>query len=141
MNEVYSNIFIGNWIEGQTAAKSGEYFTINVTEIVENPFAQLQYKLVRQYAATDALIIPISDLEYLADIIDAHWQFGERCVVHCTAGIERSPLVVAYYLHKYHNLSLDEAYAIIRGARPEILDRRGWIQYESPKQFLEESKQ
>lgn len=140
MDEVYPNIFVGNWVDGTVAAQSGNYFVINVTEIVENKFAQLQYKLCRQYSVQDALIIPISDLEFLAAEIDKHLQLGEKIVIHCTAGIERSPLVVAYFLHKYKNVTLDEAYETIRKVRPEILDRRSWIQYESPEQFLQENK-
>ena len=42
-------------------------------------------------------------------------------------GMERSVLAVAWWLHSYKNMSLDEAYELIRQKRPVALDRREWI--------------
>ena len=50
-----------------------------------------------------------------------------KVVVHCHMGMERSVLAVAWWLHSYKNMSLDEAYGLIRQKRPIALDRREWI--------------
>ena len=52
---------------------------------------------------------------------------GRKVVVHCHMGMERSVLAVAWWLHSYKNMSLDEAYELIRQKRPVALDRREWI--------------
>ena len=52
---------------------------------------------------------------------------GSKVVVHCHMGMERSVLAVAWWLHSYKNMSLDEAYGLIRQKRPIALDRREWI--------------
>ena len=52
---------------------------------------------------------------------------GRKVVVHCHMGMERSVLAVAWWLHSYKNMSLDEAYEVIRQKRPVALDRREWI--------------
>ena len=52
---------------------------------------------------------------------------GRKVVVHCHMGMERSVLAVAWWLHSYKNMSLDEAYGLIRQKRPIALDRREWI--------------
>lgn len=44
---------------------------------------------------------------------------GHRTYVHCTAGINRAPLVVLAYLTFVEDLTVDEALAMIRRARPE----------------------
>ena len=50
-----------------------------------------------------------------------------RIVVHCAMGMERSPLAIAWYLHRRNRISLDDAYKKLVDARPIVLDRRGWI--------------
>ena len=52
---------------------------------------------------------------------------GRKVVVHCHMGMERSVLAVAWWLHSYKNMSLDEAYGLISQKRPIALDRREWI--------------
>lgn len=51
----------------------------------------------------------------------------DHVLVHCAAGIERSPLVIAHYLHEQFRMSLDDAYDWIRRHRPIVQDRRAWI--------------
>jgi len=50
-----------------------------------------------------------------------------KIVVHCAMGMERSPLTVVWYLHKYQGKTLDEAYQIVQSARESTVDRRSWI--------------
>jgi len=52
----------------------------------------------------------------------------DRALVHCMGGIERSPLVMAWYLHRRHGLTLDGAYAQLRWIRPEVqLRHEMWL--------------
>jgi protein-tyrosine phosphatase len=51
----------------------------------------------------------------------------KKVLVHCGAGIERSPLTVACYLAHYHEKSMDDAYKIIQEKRPQVEDRRNWL--------------
>ncbi len=44
---------------------------------------------------------------------------GHRVYVHCTAGINRSPLTVLGYLAFVEGLTEEEAMAVIRGGRPQ----------------------
>jgi hypothetical protein len=52
---------------------------------------------------------------------------GQRVVVHCAMGIERSVLAVVWYLHRYESMTLDEAYDTVGYARPIAADRRHWV--------------
>lgn len=135
-------IKIGNASEGLKASWSGDWFVINVTEPEENPRANVNVPLVRKRVESDPAVIFPDDLNFLADIIaTAVLSYKKNVFVHCTAGLERSPLVVAWYLHQYEGLSLDEAYSYVRNSRPEALDRRAWIQYNSLEQSLEHGAQ
>jgi dual specificity protein phosphatase-like protein len=53
-------------------------------------------------------------------------------LVHCAAGMERSPLVTALFLEEYFRISLDEAYEWIRKHRPIVQDRRAWLTDNDP---------
>jgi len=65
-------------------------------------------------------------LKTLALLIDELIQAGRPVAVHCSMGMERSVLAVAYYLHTKMDKTLDEAYALIMERRPIALDRRSW---------------
>jgi protein-tyrosine phosphatase len=71
-------------------------------------------------------------LDEAADWIHAELAKGQRVLVHCGAGLERSPLTIAWYLKKYHGMNLDRAYAEIRLARPQVYDRQSWLPWEMP---------
>jgi hypothetical protein len=45
---------------------------------------------------------------------------GHRVYVHCTAGINRSPLVVLAYLTLVEGMGLEEAMTLLLRARPEV---------------------
>jgi len=70
-------------------------------------------------------------LNELADIIDKALNTNPetKVVVHCAMGMERSPLTVVWYLHKYHDKTLDEAYAMTKEKRESTVDRRTWINH------------
>jgi predicted protein tyrosine phosphatase len=62
---------------------------------------------------------------YLEPIYQALLDFearepGRRILIHCTAGISRSPTVVLYYLIRKLNLSVAEAHQMLIQVRPII---------------------
>jgi dual specificity protein phosphatase 1B len=61
------------------------------------------------------------------------WQFMESAIgsgggvlVHCNAGISRSSTLVIAYLIKYHKMKYDDAYQLVKVARPAILPNGGF---------------
>ena len=70
-----------------------------------------------------------SDLDGLAALMNKILTESDaaKIVVHCAMGMERSPLTVVWYLHKYQDKTLDEAYQIVEAARESTVDRRSWI--------------
>ena len=60
-----------------------------------------------------------------------------KILVHCTAGIDRSPFVVAYWLSDKIDWALDidtsfdfnirKAYSLIKEKRPQIIEHYEWI--------------
>lgn len=60
-------------------------------------------------------------------IIHEHAATKTPLLVHCMAGVERSPLTVVWYLMFAQGLTMDEAYAFVKARRPQVEDRRDWL--------------
>ena len=120
LSEIVDGLFITSR-DGVDAAMMENHFIINVTQKGE---------LDTYYDAQIALYpderTNMIRLKTLALLIDELLQTGRRVAVHCSMGMERSVLAVAYYLHATRDMGLDEAYALIMESRPIALDRRSW---------------
>lgn len=59
-----------------------------------------------------------------------------KILIHCTAGIDRSPFVVASYLARYCMMSLADAYQLIKKVRPFVCEHPEWAWWirAEPKQ-------
>lgn len=139
LNEVFHRLIIGNALDGIELAERPDFFVINVTESIENPKADFCLTIGVMHTANEKIRIFSSDLDTLASTIHSilNMNSSQYVLVHCTAGIERSPLVVTWYLHKYLGLSLNDAfYEVQQNLRPEALNRLNWISYSSVDEFL-----
>lgn len=73
------------------------------------------------------IIAPQERLDRAADAIWKVWQTGVDVLVHCHAGIERSPLVVTWFLHRHLQIPWNEAYKLVIRVRPEVQRRDHWV--------------
>ena len=72
-------------------------------------------------------------LDYIADNIERYIERDHSVLVHCVAGIHRSPLVVAWFLwRRCYFDTLDEAYDYIKSIRPEVERREYWLTSQNP---------
>ncbi|XP_051891082.1 dual specificity protein phosphatase 14-like [Pristis pectinata] len=89
------------------------------------------------------LRVPLPDLPHaplslyfdtVADRIQQVSRLGGRTLVHCVAGVSRSPTLCLAYLMKHHGQSLREAHNWVRSRRPLIRPNSGFwrqlIDYE-----------
>lgn len=69
-------------------------------------------------------------LDAAAEIVHHYRERDQTVLVHCGAGIERSPLTCAWYLRKYQLAdSINEAYDLIESVRPQIQRRTHWLDF------------
>ena len=101
---------------------------INVAEELNTP-ADIKMPVMPENGQ-DATMVR---LDMLGEIIADHINNGERVIVHCMAGIERSALTVAWFL-KNHLMfgTLDNAYGHIKKVRPIVERRDWWVEGDAP---------
>jgi len=66
-------------------------------------------------------------LNLALDLLEKSVNNGEKVLIHCIAGMDRSPFVVAEYLVRVKNFSsLADAYSFIKSKRPQIFEHYEW---------------
>jgi len=48
-------------------------------------------------------------------------------LVHCHAGIDRSPFIVAWFLHKHMGMTPDDAYNLVKQRHPQTIIHDDWM--------------
>ncbi len=130
-NEIIKNLFVGDFEDAILFRKQGNANILCVLEFIptDEPVGAMHIGFLNQAAlGGDAIKAEKGKLNSIAAVIDAHLKNNNKLLVHCAAGLERSPLAVVYYLHKYHNKTIEEAYNIVKEKRPQIIDRRIWLE-------------
>jgi protein-tyrosine phosphatase len=125
MSEIIDNLFIG---DQQDAAQAP--LTMWIVNVLEGHAPEQRGMLMwlpilppggppAERAMLDAAITHIDRLLGM----------GHKVLVHCGAGVERSPLTVAWYLREKSGMDWDQAYALLREKRPVVQDRREWAPF------------
>lgn len=126
MNEIIPHLFLGN------INNSAVFDGIVITVIGD--FGEDKHK---ETLAQNATWIPIlkhlpqeiaskDQLNACAEAIESSLDTGKDVLVHCWVGMERSPLAVAWFLHKKRGMTMDDAYNLIISKRP-FVQRRDFL--------------
>lgn len=119
MSEIVSGLFVG---DERHAMAHGAAYDLVVNCTPRGPFPEgFGGKRVRVPILDDPddsmrLFETLRDTAVLGDIHEA-LRRGERVLVHCQAGVQRSPAVAGCYLIEHHGLTVDQAVAALRARR------------------------
>lgn len=61
----------------------------------------------------DRMLVCVTKVERAARAIHERVKRGERVLVHCYAGVNRSALTIAWYLRRYHAMPYEDAVKLI----------------------------
>jgi protein-tyrosine phosphatase len=128
-SEIIDGLYIGNHLNGSNAPADTVVLCVREGEMCRH--SRRPPELTHWVPILDPARLPnpavVGQLEACAIIIEQALKAGGKVLVHCALGSERSPLAVAWFLHRRRGLTFDEAYAVIGRARPLIEDRRIWL--------------
>jgi hypothetical protein len=116
--EVYPNLYVG----GKASEWHFPGWVVDVREEDEIPNrGNRRIPVFQRLANGGWRADPVLAEQAVKKIADLLGQ-GLKVLVRCGSGIERSPAIVAFYLVRYQGLSVTEAYARIRAARPQVIE-------------------
>ncbi len=121
MSKITDLLYVGNY--GNAARLTDENLegiqaVLNVsTEPPYNQAESIQYRAIR---FDDGHEIPLHAFAEAIAFLQFQHETGHKTLVHCAAGISRSPSVVAAFLHHSKQYDLDLAFNIIRKCRPIV---------------------
>ena len=122
-HEIIHNLYIGDYqsINQKFFEKQKKIIVINATPNVKfnRNIKSINYRIPIEddltYKSNLELFFSLSSL---TDTINTYLKKKYIVLVHCVAGRQRSCAIVAAYLMKYHNMSLNNAIYTIKKNRP-----------------------
>ncbi|CAF0996736.1 unnamed protein product [Adineta ricciae] len=119
MSEIVPHIYVGNICDAQNLDRLTEH---GITHIINcTPDLPFYWEKKHEYLRLDVLDLPSQNIrkhfETAIDFIDKALQSNGKVLVHCSAGISRSPTLVLAYLMKKKRWTLDEAFEKMRKLR------------------------
>lgn len=131
---VVSPIWNNLHLSGLIAASSFDGMRLCVHECVphyDGPFIHIPILSKRPNGPTDrsGAVVNLDKLNEAVDVIEDYMNRGEKLLVHCKGGVERSPLTVAWYLvHRAKQFTtLNQAYGYLKSKRPVVSPRLIWL--------------
>ncbi|KAM4771163.1 dual specificity phosphatase 28 [Rhinophrynus dorsalis] len=102
---------------------------INITR--QQPFPDLDLNTLRIPVFDDPLQSLSDYFDQCADLIENTITCGGKCLVYCKHGRSRSATICIAYLMKYKNMSLKDAFQVVKAVRPAVEPNPGfWAQLE-----------
>lgn len=115
--EIMPNLYLATFHEAQQALKNvsaGQVFVVNCT----CDFPMLSERGIRiavnDDGTNESLQRMVQELKTATQKIREEMESGSMVVVHCLAGQQRSPTVIAAYLMRYYGFNVDKAIQYVR---------------------------
>lgn len=124
-NEIIENLFLGDLQDSQDFRQ--QFPNDVILCVLENRPNDEPFKAYHIPIITESGHVHTEQLDHISFFLEALLAKKSKVLVHCAAGIERSPLAIAYFLSYSKGISIEESYEIVKQKRPQIQDRRVWL--------------
>ena len=129
-NEIIKNVWVGD-IDDAREWKGNK---ICVLESYPKDYTQRKNSVLVPILSSEHIHLEdenaevmMENIDLVSTIIQNHIMAGEKILVHCAGGMERSPLAVTWYLHKNAGVGLNDAFDFVKKKRPQALNRIQWL--------------
>ncbi|CAF0867920.1 unnamed protein product, partial [Adineta ricciae] len=117
-------LFLGNLQNGSNGAVLERLkitHIINVSETdVRNKLHPNRFHIVHIPMGDDVQTDIRKHFDSTNELLHNYYLQGQRCLVHCAAGVSRSVTIVLAYLMRYHHDTLKHAFLYLMEKRPQI---------------------
>ena len=125
MSKITDQIYVGD----QQDASNEHLYKMKLFDCIINlndRESEEELKLVKKYNILYASFNIFREKEKVAGYLWGAVEQGRKVLVHCEAGIDRSPFLVALYFSKKNNILLSKAYNIVKYFRPQTFIHLEW---------------
>ena len=137
-NEIIKNVWVGDIDDAEQwkgnkicVLETYPHFYENRKNSVLIPILQKLHQNVKVEDAKDFIgteeVAMMENLDLISSVIQNHVMAGEKVLVHCMGGIERSLLAVTWYLHKNAGVPVSDAFDFVKKKRPQAMNRIQWL--------------
>jgi protein-tyrosine phosphatase len=112
MHCIFPGLYLASWSQVQQA--TGQWFVVNCTRDLPMILPDGLRIAVDDDQSPEALDGLLEALPGTVQTIHETLSRGQHVVVHCQAGQQRSPAIVAAYLMTYYGMPLAESIAFVR---------------------------
>lgn len=120
MSKIVDRIYIGSYSAAENLEYRNEPLITHILNCTPDTHSdRLKEFKMGQININDGYEIPFDEFWYALKFIDEAIHNYGKILVHCHAGISRSPGIVAGYL-MWHGFSWDDAIELIRRNRPQV---------------------
>ena len=124
-NKIIENLYVGS-IHDAIQFRQDKMDAV-ILCVLENRPDEEPFKAYHIPIITESGHAHMDQLNHIAFFLETLLDKGTEVMVNCAAGMERSPLAIAYYLSYSKGISIEEAYKIVKEKRPQTMDRRDWL--------------
>lgn len=118
LHPILHNLYLSNFHSAQQETTSNT-FIVNCSKDLPMVREQGIRIAVDDNGSQQAMHDMFRALPEALEQIHHHLENHTPVVVHCLAGQQRSPAVIAAYLVRYHGYSLEDAIRYVRAAKPD----------------------
>lgn len=127
-SKIITNLFLGELNDVPLFVRDipdGEILCVLENRPMQEPSKAFQIPIIDERKGTYRVYIRQLDITFR--FINRVLKDKNDLLIHCLAGQERSPLVVAYFLSRNFGITLEQAYKMVKKKRPQIFNRSDWI--------------
>ena len=118
MTRIWARLYLGSIDDAEALAKSNLHGIRTVLSVCREPVCTRANGVkYLQIPVEDGRRIPIARFDAVIDAVSENIRWG-KVLVHCLAGLSRSPIIVASWMHVVGYKNIDAALAEINRLRP-----------------------
>jgi len=126
-NQIIKGLYIGDLNDARAAIGKVDVMVCVLERLTYQPIEGELVIPIAKMSTHDWMLASVSKLDKVAALIHKTLRAGKTIMVHCEAGMERSPLAVMWYLYRYRHMSLEEAYKFVKARRRQTQWCLDWL--------------
>lgn len=120
LTQILRNLWLGNCGDAAKLSVENPLGIVQVTNVCEEKYETREGVNYSNYALKDGYEIPLEVFWTIVNQGVKCYQSDENTLVHCSAGMSRSPAIVASIFHVAKTMDFDAALVFIKRRRPII---------------------